>query len=99
MCVCRFHPKDYPTWTDLCQATTDAGFRTAFQNVVKIVAGTRAKDFNEQRVEMVTTTGSRVLSKYVLLRGATLDAATRNMSPKALKLPMHSVPGEDGSDG
>ena len=91
--------EEFPTWADLCQAcVVDHDLESTFEKVVDIVEGRAEKDFNEQKVELVTRTGCRVVSRYILLKGPSLEKATQGVNPKDLKLHISTIVGEDGSE-
>lgn len=91
--------EDFPSWSDLClELVGNDDLSNDFQKTVDLVTGAKKRDFNDQTVRLLTRTGTRITSKYVLLRGSALDAATGGLGPKPLKLTLQSIPSEDGGE-
>lgn len=89
--------EDYE-WSALCVAVAaDDALRAEFEKTVSIVKGLTQREYN-QSVELRKQTGSRVVSRYLLLKGTTLEQTLQGATAKDLGLQMSSIPGEDGSD-
>ena len=83
-------------WPELCMnCKGDEDIDAEFDGVAQAVAGKAERDVNQQEVAMVSRTGSKVTSKYVLIKGTALEKLTGGCASSSLGIQMSSVPGED----
>ena len=91
--------EQFPNW-ELCSGALEKNptMLTEFMDVHDQLFADKPKAVNDNKVSLVTMTGSRITSQYYLLKPDQWASKLKGLEPRDINLTVSSIPGEDGSD-